>query len=221
MTIKAIIFDFDGLILDTETPDFSAWKSVFDKYQIPFPLDEYMAGIGRTYNDHGPIEYILSHTNESLTENIILDDFNQLRDEFIDKETLCDGILEYLKAAKDLNLLIGLASSSKSEWVVPHLENFEIRDYFDVISTLDFVSLPKPDPELYSRTLDLLSIKPSEAIALEDSCNGILAAKAAGLYAIAIPNQVTKISDFSHADMCLKSLTDMRLSELVENFSTR
>ena len=221
MEIKAIIFDFDGLILDTETPDYLAWQSVYKKYGVDFPLDHYLSFVGKDFLNVGPIDYLIAHAKTPLTHQYIKDAFDKLVKSLYERQSLCAGVIDYLNAAKELDLSIGLASSSESNWVLPHLEKYNILDYFDVISTVDNVDLPKPDPALYNRTISLLNIKPSEAIAFEDSYNGLKAAKEAGLNVVAVPNEVTRHLDLSQANMCLPSLADISLQELIDTFQSK
>ncbi len=221
MTIKAIIFDFDGLIVDTETPEIEAWKDFYNQYGLEFPTEEYLKAIGMTYEDDTPLKIMKQKLGESFNEKQAFDEFNQYKLSVIEKEQLCEGVLDYLQEAGKLGLSIGLASSSKLEWVGYFLDKHEIRHYFDTINTLDNVKNPKPDPELYTRAVTQLGLQPYEAVALEDSFNGIASAKEAGLFAVAVPNPVTRNLDLSRADIHLEKLSDISLSELISRLDTK
>ena len=216
MTIKGIVFDFDGLILDTEMPDYKAWQELFQSYGIDFPLELYTKAVGRTYDDATPLEYLESMLNAPLNKPAIFKEFKKRKIALTDQEPLRAGVLDYLRKADEKGLAIGLASSSKREWILPYLEKHGIVDYFDSISTLDDVTHPKPDPQLYLRTIQQMKVTAEEAIAFEDSLFGVAAAKNTGLFTVAVPNDVTRAINFSMADMRLESLSDIQLEELIE-----
>jgi beta-phosphoglucomutase-like phosphatase (HAD superfamily) len=117
-----------------------------------------------------------------------------------------------------MGLFIGLASSSSGNWVKGHLTRLGLLDYFDVLRTREHVALTKPDPALYLAVLDELGVTPNQALALEDSPNGIRAAKRAGMYCVAVPNYLTRQLDLSEADLCLTSLAEISLESLLQNY---
>lgn len=220
MTIKAVIFDFDGLILDTETPEVKAWNDFFQKYDLEFPSDEYIEAVGMTYEDDTPLRIMAQKLGDSFDKQKAFDEFKQYKLSLIEKENLCEGVLDYLQDAKKLGLSIGLASSSKLEWVGYFLDKHDIRHYFETINTLDNVSNPKPDPELFARAVSQIGVQPNEAIALEDSPNGIASAKEAGLFAVAVPNPITRNLDLSRADLVLDKLSELSLAELISRLES-
>jgi beta-phosphoglucomutase-like phosphatase (HAD superfamily) len=112
-------------------------------------------------------------------------------------------------------LKIGLASSSPCEWVEGHLERLGLRPYFESIIASDDVVLTKPDPALYTSACAALGVEPGRAVALEDSPNGALAAKRAGLHCVAVPNELTKFLPFPAVDLRLDSLAEMSLDDLL------
>ncbi len=126
------------------------------------------------------------------------------------------GVKSLLDQARVLGLKIGLATSSSGSWTHRHLKRLGIADYFSSIQSSDNVLRVKPDPALYRQSLERLGVEPKEAIAIEDSFNGSLAAKKAGLYCIAVPNAVTKQMPFGHVDGCFKSLQNISLSRLID-----
>jgi putative hydrolase of the HAD superfamily len=218
MAIKGIIFDFDGLIIDTETPEFRAWENLYRNYDQVFPAEVYLNGVGSAYNDPAPLNHLLELMNGQLTRTRIMDELNEIKSVMFDQESLRPGVLEYLKDAKRIGIKIGLASSSERAWIDHFIVLHRIDLYFDCIRTLENVARPKPDPELFTQSVRCMQIEPDEAIALEDSYNGIVAAKQAGLYAVAVPNPVTMHSDFSQADRILNQLSDISLEELIAQF---
>jgi len=125
------------------------------------------------------------------------------------------GVVAALDEARRLGLRLGMASSSSRAWVSGHLTRLGLLDYFEVLRCAEDVEAVKPDPALYRAALEGLGLAPHEAIAIEDSAHGVLAAKRAGLYCVAVPNVVTRGLDFSQADRVLKSLDEVPLAELV------
>jgi beta-phosphoglucomutase-like phosphatase (HAD superfamily) len=111
---------------------------------------------------------------------------------------------------------IGLASSSSCDWVQNHLTRLGLIGYFDSLRARDDVVLAKPDPALYLSVVSDLGVPPHQALALEDSPNGIRAAKLAGLYCVAVPNHLTSQLDLDEADLRLTSLAEIRLEALLQ-----
>ena len=131
-------------------------------------------------------------------------------------QRLLPGIGRYLADAARLGLRTAIASSSSRRWIDEHLERFGIGGRFETIVSRDDVEQTKPDPALYRVALERLSTQASQAIALEDSSNGIKAAKAAGIFTVAVPNAMTASMDLSAADLRLESLDAMPLEELIK-----
>ncbi len=219
MTIKGIIFDFDGLICDTETPELRAWETLFTDYGLTFPFERYQETIGAVHNDDTPFIFLEEMLKHPINRVEVKERFTFFRNKLIEIEPIRPGILNYLNAAIGFNLEIGLASSSPRYWIDFHLNRLSITDFFGCIKTFNDVSKTKPDPELYIKTLECMNLKPHEVIALEDSPNGVSAAKKAGIYVTVYPNKVTSIFDFDTADLVVDSLEEMPLNELLRVFN--
>jgi putative hydrolase of the HAD superfamily len=212
MTIKAVIFDFDGTIIDTETIYFHVYKELLnEKFKIELPLEEFAKSIGTT--DEAFFQYIEAQTGIKIDTNQII----QLASErFLEKKGILEvreGVVEKLEEAKELKLRIGLASSSSREWVEGFLRQFELRDYFSVIKTSEDVVKVKPDPALYLKALEALQVEPHEALAIEDSHNGALAAIEAGMKCVVIPNQVTSFLKFHEKTIRSDSFAEFTLRQ--------
>jgi len=130
-------------------------------------------------------------------------------------QAILPGVREWIEDSRRLGLKLGVASSSTSEWVSGHLERLGLAGYFQCLKCADHVSKTKPDPELYVCVLDALGLGANESVAVEDSPNGVRAAKAAGLFCVAVPNALTRSLDLSEADLQLMSLKDMCPAELL------
>jgi putative hydrolase of the HAD superfamily len=218
MTIKGIVFDFDGLIIDTETPEVRVWQELFERYQVEFPFEKYAREIGNTYDSDFCVHILEELVGHELDKELIYQEFKKRKITLIDQEPLCPGVLDYLQSARAMKLKIGLASSAKLEWIDYHINRQGIKEYFDGIFTREDVHAPKPDPALFSLTVETFGIAPQETIAFEDSYNGVRAAKDAGLITVAVPNPITKFFDLSRADLIMDSLADLPLAELMKKF---
>ncbi|MFC8529839.1 HAD family hydrolase [Nocardia sp. NPDC057227] len=214
MTLRAVIFDFDGLILDTETPSYTSWQETYSGLGATLDHKLWTANIGTTGWDAAQhLEELVGHPIDQATLRAAR---LARHHELIASEVVRPGVLAWLDEAKALGLAVGLASSSSEPWVGPHLERLGLRERFAVLATGDRVPRRKPDPAVYRLALDTLDIDPADAIAVEDSANGIAAAKAAGLRAVAVPNAMTVELDFSRADLVLGSLTEAGIVEVAE-----
>jgi HAD superfamily hydrolase (TIGR01509 family) len=131
------------------------------------------------------------------------------------EQPILPGVCDYLSEAREMGLKIGLASSSGGDYVRGHLRRLELFDYFHVTKCFEDTGLHKPDPEPYLAVLGAMKISPSEAVAFEDSPNGVASARAAGIFCVAVPNPMTQCLSLAHADLCLKSLADEPLSQLL------
>ncbi|MFJ7826602.1 HAD family hydrolase [Psychrobacillus sp. NPDC096623] len=218
--MKGVIFDFDGLIVDTETTWYEAFKEVFwESHQISLDLEGYSQCIG-TGNDV-LYPYFREITGDSVNCELI-EEYATLRyEEKMKVPVLREGVKEYLDAAKQKNMKIALASSSSKQWVHTYLKRLNIIDYFEVINTKDDVSKIKPDPELYHKTLMDLGLSPKETIVFEDSLNGLSAAKKAGIRCIIVPNNVTRNLKFENFDDRIDSMAEITLSELLKNLERK
>jgi HAD superfamily hydrolase (TIGR01509 family) len=213
--IKAIIFDFDGLILETESPIFQSWKEVFESFGCRLSFEDWSTIIGSANVEFDPMEDLARQLDGNLDRLAVSLRQRQRESELILAQPVQPGVKSYLDEALRLGLKIGLASSSPCDWVEGHLERLGLRAYFERIVASDDVALTKPDPALYTDVCTALGVQPGCAVALEDSPNGALAAKRAGLYCVAVPNELTKNLPFPPVDLRLDSLADMPLEMLL------
>ncbi|MCI1882764.1 MAG: HAD family hydrolase [Sporolactobacillus sp.] len=213
--IKAIIFDFDGVILDSERIMYVVMLQMFHRYGVDLPLSVWSQAIG-TQNGFDSVAFLQKKSGRSIDRSAFYAERDRLFRQLVDKEEVLPGVKSLLDQARVLGLKIGLATSSSGSWTHRHLKRLGIADYFSSIQSSDNVLRVKPDPALYRQSLERLGVEPKEAIAIEDSFNGSLAAKKAGLYCIAVPNAVTKQMPFGHVDGCFKSLQNISLSRLID-----
>jgi HAD superfamily hydrolase (TIGR01509 family) len=213
--IRALIFDFDGLILDTETPEFQAWQEIYRAYGTSLTLPEWADFIGSNYT-FDPYNYLEEKLGRPVDRETVRAQRYARFAQLMANQPLLPGVEPYLSDAKEMGLCLGLASSSSHTWVTGYLARFGLEGYFDSVKCADDVARTKPDPALYVATLSALRVGAHEAIALEDSPNGVLAAKRAGLLCVAVPNALTRQLSFDLADLQIPSLADLSLQELLQ-----
>jgi len=213
--IRAIIFDFDGLILDTEEPIYQSWLEVYRAHGEELPFEQWVQIVGSTQARFNPQHHLETRLGRPLPQDVV-DRRIGRRTELILAQQLLPGVVQLIDAARAAGLKIGLASSSTSDWVSGHLARLKILDRFDCMRCRNDVVNAKPHPDLYLAVLDCLHLSPSEAIAVEDSPNGVIAAKQAGLRCVAIPNSITARLDLSQADVVIGSLAEVTLPQLLE-----
>ena len=215
--IQAVIFDFDGLILDTEVPEFQTWQEIYQAHGCELALEVWATGLGTSADAFDPYAYLEALAGCAIDRQAIQQQRLQRYHELLVANAVLPGVREYIAEAKRLGLRLGVASSSSREWVVGHLTELGLSASFDCIKCRDDVQRVKPDPALYQAVVAALALQPSQAIALEDSPNGIAAAKRAGLFCVAVPNPLTRQLSLAHADLLISSLADLPLSQLLEH----
>ncbi len=214
--IQALVFDFDGLILETEEPGFIAWQELYREHGCQLCFEDWVKIIGTYEWVFDPVAELERCIGRPLNaDDKELQRLKQRETELILAQPVLPGVMEYLQDARRLGLKIGLASSSPASWVYGHINRLGLRDYFEAIRTRDDVTITKPDPELYLAALAALGVPPEQSIALEDSSNGVTAAKRAGMYCVAVPTVMTRSLPLEHADRRLNSLADISLQNLL------
>jgi HAD superfamily hydrolase (TIGR01509 family) len=213
--IHGVIFDFDGLILETEEPTFKSWQEIYRSFGFPLLFATFASMVGTTRGDFNPYEDLQRLVGRAIEWDKVEPQRRSIENEFIEAQPILPGADTYLQDARRLGLKVGLASNSPQDWVTRHLTRIGLVGYFDFMSTSDKSQHLKPHPELYLSALRGLDMQADEAFALEDSPLGIRSAKGAGLFCVAVPNVLTRRLDLTQADFKLDSLTDMPLEELL------
>lgn len=214
--IKAILFDFDGLILDTETPIFTAWQQIYAEFSCSLAMAEYSGCIGGTHQQFDPLADLAEKYGSPIIAKEIQPRVRRIFMDLIAQKDALPGIRDTLIAARRLGIHTALASNSNREWVDEHLGRLELLPYFKLIRTRDDVTRLKPEPDLFLSALEGLGVEAEEAIVLEDSPHGILAARRAGVFSVAIPNDLTRELHLNDPDLRLSSLSEMPLDALLE-----
>ena len=215
--IRGIIFDFDGLIVDTEWSVYQSWVEIFERYGKTLPFDQWTNIIGTSSLEHfNPFDVLERQVGQTIDRQELQQKRRSRELEMVAAQPILPGVVDILRDAETQHLKLGVASSSNREWVTGNLARLGLLEYFDVIHTSDDVIYTKPDPTLYRLTLQSLDLSPHQAIVLEDSPNGVRAAKDAGIFTIAVPNPLTANLNLDRADLKLKSLAETSLDDLLQ-----
>ena len=204
--IRAVVFDFDGLILDTETSVYEAWRTVYEEHDQVFPRDRWLMRIGTDGSAFDPLVELRARVGEALDAQQIRRRRMAFHRAHIEKLDQMPGVRACLEYARAESIGTAIASSSSNDWVNGHIERLGLAHFFDQVVTVEHVEAAKPAPDLYLRATERLGVDPNDAIALEDSPNGVQSAKAAGLFCIAVPGPMTQTLSFDAADTILTSL---------------
>jgi HAD superfamily hydrolase (TIGR01509 family) len=218
--IKALIFDFDGLIIDSESSEFETWEKIYEDHGCSLSFDIWASCIGTAHGTFDPFRHLESLVGRAINRDEIQSRKKILFQEIFATKDILPGIKDYLLHAHEVGLAIGLASSANQTWIYSNLERLNLLNLFQCVRTVENVSRSKPHPDLYQSVLSYFKIQGEEAIALEDSPHGVTAAKAAGMFCVAVPNPLTKRLPLSHADLCLNSLAELSLSELLSKLNS-
>jgi HAD superfamily hydrolase (TIGR01509 family) len=213
--VRALVCDFDGLILDTETVVFESWRAVYAAHGLDLPREEWVAAIGTSGQSFDPLARLLDLAAGPLDAEAIQARRRAHRDAFFAGLAPLPGVEAWLRRARAHGLGIAIASSSPLAWVEPLLVGAGLARYFDELVTLECAPRAKPHPDLFERAVAVLGVAASEAVALEDSPHGVRAAKVAGLFCVAVPGPMTQGLDFGEADRVLPSLAAWSLDELL------
>lgn len=219
--LQAIVFDFDGTILDTETPEYETWQETYRGHGVELPLAEWVRCVGGGSELFNPYDYL----EELAGCPVDRDEIRAVRRQrFLDRvqaQPVMPGVLALMDAAEEQGLKLAVASSSTRDWVESNLQRLGLRARFGAVLTAADVARVKPDPALYQMAAEALGVAPARALAIEDSYNGLLGAKGAGLSCVVVPNAITRQLDFAQADLCLASLDSLPPAELLARFAPR
>ena len=224
MRIKALIFDFDGLILDTETPEVDVWSEIYAEHGFDMPFDLWAETIGgygiSTFNAAVHLNQL---AGQSLDVEALHTRYQAESRKRIASNSIRAGVLDYLTTAHRLNIRCAVASSSSHQWVDTHLARLGLTQHFDKLICSDDVppGRTKPNPDLFLKALEQLRVRANEAIVFEDSPNGVTAANRAGIFVVAVPNPLTSRLMIHGENLRLHSLADLPLVDLLARFEVK
>lgn len=222
MKVKALIFDFDGLILDTETPEVDVWTEIYSEYGFDFPIDRWAQIVGGYgVSNFNAAEHLHQINGSALDVEALRLRHQKESNRRVHSEPLRAGVMDYLTEARRLGLGLAIASSSSHQWVDTHLARFGLAQYFEKVICADDVPAgrTKPHPDLFLKAVEQLRVRPDQAIVFEDSPNGVAAAVRAGIVVVAVPNPLTVRLAFQGEDLRLHSMADLSLPALLSRLS--
>ena len=214
--LKALIFDFDGLILDTETPEVFVWQSIYEEHGFELPVHEWVKTVGGYgISKFDAAEHLSLLTSGGLDPVSLRSRYRKESDAIIHTSPIMPGVISMIEQAKEAGLKVAIASSSSHSWVDTHAKRLGIFDRFDHVICSDDVApgRTKPNPDIYWKALDQLNVKNDAAVVFEDSLNGVLAARRAEIFVVAVPNPLTVKMGVS-GDITVPSLAKLSLHEL-------
>jgi HAD superfamily hydrolase (TIGR01509 family) len=219
VAIRGLLFDFDGLLVDTETPSRLVWEELYREHGHELPQDQWATLVGTIGAPFDPFGHLEELVGRPLDEETLTTRRRARERELTDLEELRPGVEEYFAEAERLGLKTAVVSSSDDEWIERHLGRLGRLEGLDtIVAANGDTRRAKPRPDLYLDALDRLGLAAREALAFEDSPNGVTAAKAAGLVCVAVPNPITATLALDDADLVLESLAEVPLRELVARF---
>lgn len=213
--IEAVVFDFDGTIFDSETHEYEVTRDLLAEHGAELSLEVWSGCIGREAGFFDAYAYLEESTGTAVDREALARRKTERFLARIEGQGPIAGVEEALDAARGLGLKVGLASSSGREWVEGQLRRLGLLHHFHCVRTADDVERVKPEPELYLSVCRGLGVEPRRAVAFEDSPNGALAARRAGMYCVIVPNPVTAALEFGEHDLRLESLMQAELSGLL------
>jgi len=219
--ITALIFDFDGLILDTETAEIRTWQRIYTEYGHPFPHDEFIKTVGGYgISNFDAAIYLDRITSGSLNADSLRLRFRNESGDEIRRSPILPGVTKIISEAKRKHMKLAVASSSSHEWVDTHLTRLGLYQQFDRIICREDVPAgrTKPKPDLYLKALEQLAVRADEALVFEDSPNGVEAANIAGIAVVVAPNPTTSRLPFKGNYLKVKSLADLSLADMLQHF---
>lgn len=221
--LKALIFDFDGLILDTETPEVLVWQSIYRDHGFELPVQEWEKTIGgyglSTFDAAEHLAHLSQGRLDAVSSRLR---YRREADAIIHASPILPGIREMIREAKIQGLKVAIGSSSPHSWVDTHAKRLGIFPLFDHIICQDDVppGRTKPHPDIYLKVLEKLQVRNHEAVVFEDSVNGVSASRSAGVFVVAVPNPLTIKMNVS-GDMTVSSLAEITLRDITERMSLR
>jgi len=213
--IKAVIFDMDGLLIDSEPFWRMSQKNLFSKRGINLNEDDFESFMGKRIDEVVAIIFSRFPNQDKTQEETAEEIVNGVIELVQEKGVALSGVKKTLEDLKKQNYKIGLASSSNLKIIKAVLKKLDIESYFEVVHSAQFEEYGKPHPQIFISTAKMLGVPPSECLVLEDSFHGVIAALAANMKCIAIPDtKANNLARFVIADQVLKSMADFDISSL-------
>lgn len=222
-TLKAVIFDFDGIIVSSKTAEFESWRRIYQVFDCNLTISKWIKIISTIDGVYDPALYLfgecLYKNHKAINRKTVRDLQNNLYELLLGHLCTLPGVLDIIKQLKVHKYKLGLASNGDLRKIKYNLKRLKLFDYFDVLVTKEDVENKKPAPDIYLKSLAKLNVKNSEVIVFEDSPQGILAAKTANIYCICIPNKITKHLVLEGADETYNSFKEVSIETIIKHIA--
>jgi HAD superfamily hydrolase (TIGR01509 family) len=217
--LAAVVFDFDGVLLDSETPEYESHRRIFERCGVRLTTDEWCDQIGLFTEGHDDrwFHELRARAAEPPGRDVYDAEKRRIFDEVVPNAPM-RGVADLLTTLHAAAIPAAIASSSTASWVEPAVARLGITGFFRAIVTGEQVARRKPAPDLYLEAARRLNVDPARTVAVEDSGPGLAAARAAGMKTVVIPHWLTEGHDLNGADMRVAhagELTVARLEALV------
>ena len=223
--VKALLFDFDGVIVDTEVPTYGSWRDLYATFGVDLALEDYLPAVGTgsstSLGDGGfdAVAHLERLIGRPVDREQVVEWRRGRKQELCATARLLPGVAALLGEAARLALRTAIVTRNRDAWVAQHCERLGLDHAWDeIVCANDTPAMDKA--ELYRRALELLGVSADEAIAIEDSPPGVEAARRTGIYCIAVPSEITRSVAFD-ADCVYDSLEQVPLARLVQSTETR
>ena len=212
--MSAVLLDFDGTVLDTESTVLASWAEEYAAHGLPFDRAAWCARVG-VFSENEPYAELAALVGEGFDVAQAHRRRRAREDELVLDLPVKPGVVELLDGAAACGVAVAVVSSSPYAWVGGHLERLGLLARVATVVTRGDAPRPKPAPDLYLEALRRLGAAPRDAVAIEDSAPGVAAARAAAVRVVAVPNEITAGQDFSGADVVLDTLAGLDLDALL------
>jgi HAD superfamily hydrolase (TIGR01509 family) len=213
--VRALLLDFDGTMLETESSSYGSWRELLAEHDYELTHDDWAAAVG-TIGGVDPVALLEEHLGSPVDRDALESRQSLRHRELLNEEVLRPGIQRLVDDARAAGLRRAIVTSASERWVREHLRRLGVdADWEHIVAADGDPARAKPAPLLYEEALALLDVSPAEGVAIEDSPNGVTAAKAAGLVAVAFPNPITERMNLDHADAVVTDLEGLGLDGLL------
>lgn len=216
--INALLFDFDGLLVDTETPALESWQVIYAEYGLSLSLELFQHALG-TSHGFNALDHLEELLGRPINRAAVAARRRAIKTALSASQPLLPGAATILAQAQSLSMPCAVASSSDRAWVEGWLAHHNIRPFFACVHTADDVAYTKPAPDLFLSAAACLQVTPANCLVFEDSSNGILAARAAGMRCVVIPGAITQQLRLPQGDLMLPTLHALPLRDLLALFA--
>jgi HAD superfamily hydrolase (TIGR01509 family) len=218
--VRALLLDFDGTMLETESASYGSWRELLAEHGYELTPETWSAAVG-TIGGVDPLELLEEHLGTAVDRDALETRANRRHFELLEEELLRPGIEQLVDDASERGLQVAVVTSASERWVRRHLARLNLYDDINVVAANGDPDRAKPDPLLYREAASLLGVEPAEAVAIEDSPNGVKAAQAAGMQVAAFPNPITAAMDLRGADAIVEDLDGLGLDGFLDVLGRR